>query len=57
MNHQIVMLRFFAGLTTAQIADALGVTERTVERRWRYVRARLHKELGGRIIEEEGLAQ
>lgn len=53
-NHQIVMLRFFAGLTAAQTADILDVTERTVERRWRYVRARLHKELGEELVEPEG---
>jgi len=39
---RLVMLRFFAGLTEAQTAEALGVTDRTVRREWRYARARLH---------------
>jgi RNA polymerase sigma factor (TIGR02999 family) len=45
--HRVVMLRFFAGLTDKQTADALGSSERTVRREWRYARARLNKELGG----------
>ena len=44
---QIVMLRYFAGLTTAQTAAALGVSERTVEREWRYIKAWLRRELHG----------
>ncbi|MEL6330921.1 MAG: ECF-type sigma factor [Planctomycetota bacterium] len=39
--HQIVLLRFFAGLTIPQIAEALGVSHRTVERDWRAARARV----------------
>ena len=31
---QIVELRYFGGLTEAEIAQALGVTERTVRRDW-----------------------
>ena len=46
-KHKLVMLRFFAGLTAAQAAEALGVSERTVERDWRFVRAKLHKLLVG----------
>ncbi len=44
-QHQLVMLRFFAGLTAEESAAALGVTVRTVERDWRFVKAKLHKEL------------
>jgi RNA polymerase sigma factor (TIGR02999 family) len=36
---QVVEMRFFAGLTEPEIADAIGVTERTVRRDWE--RARL----------------
>jgi RNA polymerase sigma factor (TIGR02999 family) len=36
---QVVEMRFFAGLTEAEVAEALGVTERTVRRDWQ--RARL----------------
>ncbi|MBK7404399.1 MAG: sigma-70 family RNA polymerase sigma factor [Phycisphaerales bacterium] len=43
---EIVMLRYFAGLTQAETAAALGVSERTIERDWRYIRAWLRRELG-----------
>jgi RNA polymerase sigma factor (TIGR02999 family) len=42
---QIVNLRFFARLTTAETASALGVSVGTVEREWRYIRAWLRREL------------
>jgi RNA polymerase sigma factor (TIGR02999 family) len=48
---QIVNLRFFGGLSTAEIAAVLGVSEATVKREWRYARAWLHKELGGGVEE------
>lgn len=35
---QVVEMRYFAGLTEAQIADCLGVTERTVQRDWQKAR-------------------
>jgi RNA polymerase sigma factor (TIGR02999 family) len=35
---QVVELRYFAGLTEQEIADALGVTERTVRRDWEKAR-------------------
>lgn len=44
-SHKLVMLRFFAGLTEVQAAEALGMSERTVRREWQYVRARLHRDL------------
>lgn len=42
---QIVMLRYFAGMTNAQIAELLEVSERTVEREWRFARSWLQREL------------
>jgi RNA polymerase sigma factor (TIGR02999 family) len=36
---KVVKLRFFAGLTSAQAADALGISLRTAERAWTYARA------------------
>ena len=42
---EIVNLKYFAGLTNSQIADALGISPRTVDRRWSYARAWLHQEL------------
>jgi RNA polymerase sigma factor (TIGR02999 family) len=40
-----VELRFFGGLTTSEIAVALGVSEGTVERDWNLSRAWLYNEL------------
>jgi len=41
----IVELRYFAGLTVAEIADLLGVSKRTVEADWTHARAWLLREL------------
>jgi RNA polymerase sigma factor (TIGR02999 family) len=41
----VVKLRFFAGLTMQQAADALGLPLRTAERTWTYARTWLHREL------------
>lgn len=37
----IVVLKFFGGLTNREVAESLGVTERTVERQWAYAKASL----------------
>jgi RNA polymerase sigma factor (TIGR02999 family) len=50
---EIVMLRYFAGLTTDEIAATLGVTTRTVERTWRFARAWLSAELSGKTAPAE----
>ncbi len=42
---RIVEMRFFAGLNLEETACILGVSTRTVERQWRYARARLYQEL------------
>ena len=42
---QIVLLRFFAGMTMEQIAKELNTSKSSVERQWRYIRAWLYKEL------------
>lgn len=44
---RVVEMRFFGGLSGAEIAEVLGVTERTVKRDWRTARAFLHHVLGG----------
>jgi RNA polymerase sigma factor (TIGR02999 family) len=36
---QVVELHFFAGLELGQVAAALGVTRRTIDRDWRFARA------------------
>ena len=43
----VVELRFFGGLTVVDIAEALALTPRTVERDWRFARAWLNRELVG----------
>jgi RNA polymerase sigma factor (TIGR02999 family) len=36
---EIVNLRFFAGLSEGEIAELLGISERSVQRQWSYARA------------------
>jgi RNA polymerase sigma factor (TIGR02999 family) len=43
---EVVMLRYFAGLSVDETAQALGVSPRTVDYEWRFARAWLHRELG-----------
>ena len=45
---QIITMRFFGGLTHVEIAESLGISERSVERRWNYAKATLF-----RMIREE----
>ncbi|HWL95498.1 MAG TPA: ECF-type sigma factor [Phycisphaerae bacterium] len=42
---QVVELRFFAGMTEAEAAEALKVSRRTVQEDWRTAKAWLHREL------------
>jgi RNA polymerase sigma factor (TIGR02999 family) len=44
---QVVEMRYFAGLTEAQIAQALSISERTVRRDWEKARLLLAGALGG----------
>lgn len=43
---QVVRLRFYAGLSVDQTAEALDMSPRTVDRRWKFARAWLFKALG-----------
>lgn len=45
-DFQVVMLRYFTGLTVPEVAGVLGLAQRTVERRWRFCRSWLGRELG-----------
>ena len=45
---QVVLLKFFGGLTNAEVAEMTGVTERTVQNKWTFAKAWLLKD-----IEEE----
>src|SRR5262249_55783004 len=42
---ELVKLRYFAGLTVEQAAQALGISLTTAERYWVYARAWLHQEI------------
>ena len=42
---EVVQLRYFAGLSNQQISELMGVTPRTIDRRWSYARAWLHRAL------------
>ena len=43
---RIVEMRFFAGMTEAEIGNFLGVSERWVRKQWAFARAWLRRELG-----------
>jgi len=43
---RVVEMRYFAGMTEVEIAEALGVTERTVRREWEKARLLLAEALG-----------
>jgi RNA polymerase sigma factor (TIGR02999 family) len=44
---ELVKLRYFAGLTAQQAADALGISVRTANRDWAYAKAWLFQQLSG----------
>ena len=45
LKADLVKLRYFAGLTIPQAAEALGISSATADRYWAYARAWLHAEL------------
>jgi RNA polymerase sigma factor (TIGR02999 family) len=45
----VVRLRFFAGLTVSQTAEALSMGRRSVDRAWAYARVWLYRELYGDV--------
>jgi DNA-directed RNA polymerase specialized sigma24 family protein len=45
LKAQIVLLRYFTGLTMDETAAILGLAEHTLDRHWRYLRAWLMKRL------------
>jgi len=44
---RIVTLRYFGGLTEAETAACVGVSESTVVREWRYARSWLYRAITG----------
>jgi RNA polymerase sigma factor (TIGR02999 family) len=45
---KVVGMKFFGGLTNKEVADCLGVSERTIERDWAYARSWMY-----RVIKKE----
>ena len=45
VSARIVELRYFCGLANAEVGEVLGMSERTVKRRWRAARAWLYRNL------------
>jgi RNA polymerase sigma factor (TIGR02999 family) len=45
LKARLVKLRYFAGLTAPQAAEALGISPTTADRYWAYARAWLHAEI------------
>lgn len=45
---QIITMKFFGGLSNSEIAQSLGLSDRTVDRRWNFAKAEML-----RMIEEE----
>jgi RNA polymerase sigma factor (TIGR02999 family) len=51
---QVVMLKFFSGMSSPEIAEHLGVSVRTVEGDWTHARAWLKRELSGEPPPSDG---
>jgi RNA polymerase sigma factor (TIGR02999 family) len=53
LKAQLVNLRYFAGLSVQEAADAMGISRATADRYWSYARTFLYCELGGQPRPEE----
>jgi DNA-directed RNA polymerase specialized sigma24 family protein len=51
---EIVMLRYYTGLTVEETAAVVGESDRTVYRDWRRARAWLARQLGGPLPDDAG---
>jgi RNA polymerase sigma factor (TIGR02999 family) len=51
---RVVVLSYFGGLTHPEIAEVLGLSRATVERRWVYCRAWLRRELSSSLQPRDG---
>ena len=45
---EIALLRYYSGMSTEETAEVLGVSVRTLKRKWRFARAWLERHLGER---------
>jgi len=46
-HYRVLMLRYFAGLNGDEAAAVLGISRRTLNRRWDFARSWIHRELTG----------
>jgi len=46
---RVVILKFFGGLTDREVAEIIGMTERTVRRQWTYAKAWLYENIPGKL--------
>jgi RNA polymerase sigma factor (TIGR02999 family) len=46
---RIVVMKFFGGMTNREVAEHLGVTERTIERRWAFARAWIFQKIRSQV--------
>jgi len=53
---EVVQLRYFVGLSVPEIADALNLAPRTVDRHWAFARAWLKRMIRASLSESPGLA-
>jgi RNA polymerase sigma factor (TIGR02999 family) len=55
--YRVVECRFFAGLTLDEIAEALGISSKSVQRTWTTARAWLRKELGRELPASQSVSR
>ena len=51
---EVVQMRYFVGMTIPEIADALGLSARTVDRHWAFARAWLKRTIRGSLANSTG---
>ena len=51
---QVVVLRFYGGLTLPEVAEVMGINRRTADRYWLFARTWLYRELKARLTGESG---
>ena len=52
---EVIQMRYFVGMTVPEIADALGLSPRTVDRHWAFARAWLKRTIRGSLSNGETL--
>lgn len=52
---EVVQMRYFVGMTVPEIADALDLAPRTVDRHWAFARAWLKRTIRGSLSKGDGL--